>query len=76
MWTIGNYDYNLIEMALKRKGLIIQWHPAKQKEITLEELQNDKIFGILLNIEKQKGFLEKMCSWDPNHWVAAKRVDK
>ena len=39
----------------------------------MEELLNDKLVGILLNIQKEKGFLEKICNWEPNHWVASKK---
>lgn len=70
----GNYDINVLIAALEERGKRIIWHDRRYgaSSIDLEGLEDNKLFGIVLNVPVRRyGGL-----WRSRHWIALRRVEK
>ncbi|CAG8440585.1 6151_t:CDS:2, partial [Scutellospora calospora] len=64
---IGNYDINVLEVALQQYGLEIQWFDSRKDIRTVIQFTDPTLFGIILNIQSSR-----LVFWSSNHWIAVK----
>ncbi|KAF3970476.1 hypothetical protein ACB098_08G029200 [Castanea mollissima] len=66
----GNYDINVLMVALEGKGKSVIWHDRRNGS-SLINLDDDTLMGIVLNVSVIKyGGL-----WKSRHWITLKRID-
>ncbi|CAK80071.1 unnamed protein product (macronuclear) [Paramecium tetraurelia] len=74
-YFIGNYDLNVLERVLQKESLEIEW--IKKNQIIDEDLIADpQVFGFLISLTKQLNFIERVCQWDPRHWISIRKLVK
>ncbi|CAG8485500.1 1689_t:CDS:2 [Gigaspora margarita] len=64
---VGNYDINVLEVALKQYDLEIQWFDARKDIRTVIQFTDPTLFGIILNTQATRLYF-----WTSNHWIAVK----
>eukprot|EP00638_Chattonella_subsalsa_P022884 CAMPEP_0117855916 /NCGR_PEP_ID=MMETSP0950-20121206/928_1 /TAXON_ID=44440 /ORGANISM="Chattonella subsalsa, Strain CCMP2191" /LENGTH=329 /DNA_ID=CAMNT_0005704901 /DNA_START=26 /DNA_END=1016 /DNA_ORIENTATION=+ len=62
----GNYDLNVLMVALQLKDCQIQWHDQRK---SVKEINLDSCLGVLINVE-EKGYV-----WTSNHWYAIRKYE-
>ncbi|CAG8472873.1 13548_t:CDS:10 [Ambispora leptoticha] len=67
MFGLGNYDVNVLELALKKIGLEIQWFDFRKDIRTVIQFTDPTLFGLILNIPSIRFYF-----WRSNHWIAIK----
>ncbi|CAD8167523.1 unnamed protein product [Paramecium octaurelia] len=71
-YFLGNYDLNVIERVLLKESYELQW--IRQNQIINEELIADEsVDGLLINKIKEISFIERLCQWEPRHWVCIRK---
>ena len=63
----GDYDANVIFVALQKKGYECRWLD-KRKEYEVEEGKGLK--GFLVNIEQEKKIYHRIFGFSARHWMA------
>ncbi|CAD8069682.1 unnamed protein product [Paramecium primaurelia] len=74
-YFLGNYDLNVIERILLKESYEIVWVRQNQ-EINEELIADPQVYGLLISLIKEMSFIEKLCNWDPRHWVSIRKVIK
>ncbi|CAG8474664.1 5328_t:CDS:2 [Dentiscutata erythropus] len=64
---IGNYDINVLEVALNQHDLELQWFDARRDIRTVIQFTDPTLFGIILNTQSSRLYF-----WSSNHWIAVK----
>ncbi|CAD8083619.1 unnamed protein product [Paramecium sonneborni] len=72
-YYLGNYDINVIEKALLKENLELMWINQTQT-IDIELLRDQQVYGLLINVIKEKSLIERICSWDPRHWISIRKI--
>ncbi|CAG8649297.1 15711_t:CDS:2 [Funneliformis mosseae] len=67
VFEVGNYDINVLEMALKEKGLEVQWFDVRKDIRTVIQFTDATLFGLILNVPTIRFYL-----WKSYHWIAIK----
>ncbi|RIA99080.1 Machado-joseph disease protein MJD [Glomus cerebriforme] len=63
----GNYDINVLEMALMNKDLEIQWFDVRKDIRTVIQFTDKTLFGLILNVPSSRFYF-----WTSYHWIAIK----
>ncbi|KAG9287744.1 hypothetical protein G9A89_004147 [Geosiphon pyriformis] len=66
---VGNYDINVIELALRKVGLELQWFDIRKDIRTVIQFADSTLFGLILNIPLTRFFF-----WKSHHWIAIKPI--
>ncbi|KAL4452415.1 hypothetical protein ABPG75_008077 [Micractinium tetrahymenae] len=66
---LGNWDVNVLELALQRHGKELQWHDLR--DASFQKLDLDACFGLILNI-RADGMVTRLLGG--RHWVALRRL--
>ncbi|KAJ1981555.1 Josephin-1 [Dimargaris verticillata] len=64
-WGLGNYDVNVLTLALETQGCTLSWLPANADVRDLELL---KIVGLILNVQPRH-------FWNTAHWFAVRAIN-
>ncbi|CAG8466213.1 10556_t:CDS:10 [Ambispora gerdemannii] len=64
---LGHYDVNVLELALKKIGLELQWFDFRKDIRTVILFTDSTLFGLILNIP-----YTRFHFWRSNHWIAIK----
>ncbi|CAI2173692.1 13390_t:CDS:10 [Funneliformis geosporum] len=67
VFKVGNYDINVLEVALKEKGLEVQWFDIRKDIRTVIQFTDKTLFGLILNVPTIRYYL-----WRSYHWIAIK----
>ncbi|CAK61486.1 unnamed protein product (macronuclear) [Paramecium tetraurelia] len=74
-YFLGNYDLNVIERILLKESYELQW--IRQNQAITEELMADEsVEGLLINKIKEISLIERLCQWEPRHWVCIRKSRK
>ncbi|EFA81486.1 hypothetical protein PPL_05474 [Heterostelium album PN500] len=65
---LGNYDANVLIVALNRKGFEVKWFDKRKR---LDEIDFDKVYGIIVNCMLKK----IMGLWNSRHWFGIKNMN-
>ncbi|CAI2186238.1 5393_t:CDS:2 [Funneliformis geosporum] len=63
---LGNYDVNVLEMALREKDLEVKWFDVRKDIRSVIQFADKSLFGLILNIPSSRYF------WTSYHWIAIK----
>lgn len=72
MLGIGNYDINVIMVALQSHGYETVWFDKRKK---LGQLCPEKIFGFLINTTSRMSMMSMPLPFQGKHWITIRRVD-
>ncbi|RHZ44574.1 hypothetical protein Glove_718g28 [Diversispora epigaea] len=67
----GNYDINVLDIALRAFDLEIQWFDDRKDIRTVVQFTDSTLFGLILNIPKTHYYF-----WNSYHWIAIKPIHK
>ncbi|CAG8613412.1 4225_t:CDS:10 [Funneliformis mosseae] len=67
VFGVGNYDINVLEMALREKDLEIQWFDVRKDIRSVIQFTDKSLFGLILNIPTTRFYF-----WTSYHWIAIK----
>jgi len=69
---LGNYDVNVVMMALQKKGLKAVWFDKRRK---VSDLNFSHVFGLILNVPGDfKLFGISANPFNSKHWIAIKAL--
>ncbi|CAD8162751.1 unnamed protein product [Paramecium pentaurelia] len=71
-YFFGNYDLNVIQRALLKEKYELEWI-RKNQTITEELLSDENVYGLIINKVKQISFIERLCQWEPRHWISIRK---
>lgn len=74
----GDYDVNVLMIALEKRGLNSKWYDNRQGKLKVPDKEEEQeVVGYLVNIfsEGAPGFIHKLCGISKRHWLAIRRLD-
>lgn len=68
----GNYDINVLIMALEEKGKSVAWHDRRNGVTSIDlDAPEDVLMGIVINISVRRF----AGIWKSRHWIALRKID-
>ena len=70
----GDYDANVIILALQRVNLQAQWLDRRKNFSIPEETSDKTTIGFLLNLQMPKKIYHKVMGYSARHWTSIRKV--
>ncbi|CAG8521073.1 4420_t:CDS:2 [Diversispora eburnea] len=65
----GNYDINVLDIALREFDLEVQWFDDRKDIRTVIQFTDRTLFGLILNVP-----ITQYYFWNSHHWIAIKPI--